>query len=68
MKPDWKDAPWWADYLAMDLNGYWFWYEFEPLVSDGFIAWERSLGRAGQCFDQNSEWRNTLEQRPKEAS
>lgn len=30
MKPDWKDAPEWANWLAMDDNGSWNWYEHEP--------------------------------------
>ena len=30
MRPDWKDAPAWANYLAVDIDGCWFWYEHEP--------------------------------------
>ena len=30
MKPDWSDAPEWADYLAQDANGTWYWYEGKP--------------------------------------
>lgn len=30
MKPDWKDAPAWANWLAMDASGKWFWWEYEP--------------------------------------
>lgn len=30
MKPDWKDAPEWSNWLAMDPNGLWCWYEYEP--------------------------------------
>ncbi len=29
-KPDWKAAPEWASYLAMDADGRWFWYEYAP--------------------------------------
>ena len=29
MKPDWKDAPEWANWLAMDDCG-WAWFEFRP--------------------------------------
>ena len=29
-KPEWKDAPDWAQWLAMDANGDWYWYELEP--------------------------------------
>jgi len=31
-KPDWKDAPEWAQYLAMDEGGQWYWYEDEPTL------------------------------------
>ena len=30
-KPDWKGAPEWANYLAQDMNGVWYWFEFEPI-------------------------------------
>lgn len=65
MKPEWKDAPEWANWLAQDLGGSWYWYEDKP-TSNGF-AW----GYGGRCvFVGNSvsvnrrEWRNTLEKRP----
>lgn len=29
-KPDWKDAPEWAQFLAMDKDGEWWWYERGP--------------------------------------
>lgn len=32
MKPDWSDAPEWANYLAMDNNGDWYWYEEKPEI------------------------------------
>ena len=30
MKPDWKDAPEWANWLARDMSGRWFWWERKP--------------------------------------
>ena len=36
MKPSWKDAPEWAEYLAMDSSGQWWWYEVEPY----FVSYE----------------------------
>lgn len=30
MKPDWKDSPEWAQWLAQDSDGDWYWYELEP--------------------------------------
>lgn len=29
-KPDWKTAPDWANYLAMDEDGGWTWFEDRP--------------------------------------
>ena len=34
MKPDWKDAPEWAQWLAMDRDGKWTWFEDEPIAGD----------------------------------
>ena len=34
MKPDWKDAPEWANYFAMDPDGRWYWFENEPEFTD----------------------------------
>jgi len=30
MKPNWKDAPAWAEYVAQDGNGIWYWLEVKP--------------------------------------
>jgi hypothetical protein len=30
MKPSWKRAPSWAQWLAMDADGIWYWYEYKP--------------------------------------
>lgn len=44
MKPDWKDAPEWAKWLAQDPCGDWFFYENKPFFSDG--DWSPNYGRA----------------------
>ncbi len=31
MKPDWKDAPDWAQWVARDESGRWYWYQDEPV-------------------------------------
>jgi hypothetical protein len=62
MKPDWKDAPEWATYFAMDADGTWFWYERKPARFD--IAW---LPRGDFRFDtagHSPGWKQSLEQRP----
>lgn len=30
-KPSWDNAPEWAKYLAMDEDGSWFWYQYQPI-------------------------------------
>lgn len=46
MKPDWKDAPAWAQYLAQDFNGEWFWYENKPYMGD-MSDW---VINGGRCY------------------
>jgi hypothetical protein len=32
MKPNWSDSPSWANYLAKDRDGEWFWTEDRPVI------------------------------------
>jgi hypothetical protein len=49
MKPDWKDAPEWAQWLAQDYDGEWVWHEERPKLTEG--CWF-SLGRSrGAGYD-----------------
>lgn len=61
MKPDWKDAPEWAQWLAMDGDGVWYWHQCQP-------EWEDSLGewRSGETIESAAFFRPTdsLESRP----
>lgn len=53
MKPDWKDAPEWAQYSARDEDGRWFWHQAPPYFIDYCGAW-RSIARwepTGQLGD-----------------
>ena len=62
-KPDWNNAPEWADYLAQDHDGIWYWYEEKPYpVSRG--RWVVATGRC--CVaSTNLDWVRTLDPRPK---
>jgi hypothetical protein len=44
VKPDWKDAPEWAMWLAQDEDGDWFWYENKPVRVGG--VWGAVGGRS----------------------
>lgn len=59
MKPDWKDAPRWAKWLAQDCNGQWCWYEFAPATGMGYWL---PFGRFKRIVID--EWDKTLEPRP----
>ena len=61
MKPNWQDAPEWANYLAQDLNGLWAWYECEP--DKNLITWGTNIGRT-QYAETDHDWENSLEARP----
>lgn len=41
MKPSWDDAPEWAQWLAMDGDGRWVWYETEPFFNQSDDTWEQ---------------------------
>lgn len=63
MKPKWEDAPEWAEYLAMDGDGAWCWYENEP---EPYFYAEGGWNPNGkyQTALVNKNWQNTLEKRP----
>jgi hypothetical protein len=67
-KPDWKDAPEWARFLAMDENGQWFWFEDEPkCIDDDYLWYPQGNGRFVGCWtvpDSREAWKDSLEQRP----
>jgi len=65
MKPDWNNAPSWANWLAQDECGQWFWHELEPEFDpdSGFWLSERNHYHAGDDR-RNSDAFDTLEQRP----
>lgn len=62
MKPDWKNAPEWANWLAMDADGEWGWFAEEPNL--GYEEWFYNLGtRYAAANIQGANWKNTKEQR-----
>lgn len=67
MKPDWKDAPEWATWLAMDCIGTWYWWVNEPSFDMFFGDFRRNMKRvAASCSDEYSYlqvW-NSKERRP----
>ena len=71
MKPNWEDAPEWANWLAMDADGEWYWFEEEPEIEgDGWDLYKsmqqnrHELASAGRCWTQSLE-RKPGHQQPK---
>lgn len=59
-KPSWEDAPKWANWLAMDKDGSWFWYEYPPEKGEEtFLA-----ARARAINAILKGWENSVEERP----
>jgi hypothetical protein len=65
-KPSWNEAPEWAEWLAQDSDGEWFWFidrpviykfTFQPVKSPQGIQ----LASKGEVL---GDWRDTLESRP----
>lgn len=65
MKPDWSTAPDWANYLAKDSNGQWYWFEKKPLLSMMFWIVNPSNDGKSEIVSEDSWWRNSLEEKPK---
>lgn len=66
-KMDWSDAPEWANFLAQDADGRWFWYEYLPTnaPSDRWCGYGGTrVGSAG-CTEPNVNWWMTLEENKK---
>jgi hypothetical protein len=64
MKPSWDDAPMWANYLAMNPDGSWKWWECEPEPSHG-AWWATTLtGKTLAATPREEAWQDTLEPRP----
>lgn len=60
-KPNWKEAPEWANYLAQDADGAWYWYEDEPKIEGN--QWIVESGRDDEADHSNLNWKETLEKR-----
>lgn len=70
-KPDWKDAPEWAQWLAQDSCGAWWWFKRKPEPQfrghDG--VWFSSCQEyAGGGNEYCTGWLGTLERRPSDRS
>jgi len=63
--PDWNDAPEWANYVAKDDDGEWYWYENEPTPDIDSWEWNANGGRKEIYFQAYPFWGDSLQPRPK---
>jgi hypothetical protein len=69
-KPDWSEAPSWAEWLAQDKDGTWTFFNNRPQINPYQERWEWEVCSDGSPFLEMrssaviGDWRNTLEQRP----
>ena len=65
-KPSWKGAPEWAEWLAQDAHGDWWWHRETPKTK---ISEFDSIGaKESNTGEVLGDWRDTLEKRPADMS
>ena len=62
MTPDWNDAPEWANYLAQDKNGGWYWYENRPILE--INRWDEEGQEPERAYPRSNEWQKSLQPKP----
>lgn len=63
-RPQWDQAPPWANYLAMDEDGFWEWHELPPRLAGQYGQYWVSAGQTIKASDGGFNWRDSLEERP----
>ena len=67
MKPNWRNAPAWANYHACDSDGQCYWFENKPyqIVAYGMWVTDDPAKYLYHCNTNLSiDWRKTLKRRP----
>jgi hypothetical protein len=62
MMPEWNSAPEWAQYVAKDASGSWWWYESEPSICGNM--WLTPGGIRSEMCDIGIKWVESLQSRP----
>lgn len=69
-KPLWKDAPEWAMWLAQDKDGWWSWWNKQPVPEDRAESWSQGDPMIDWQYldvsvgDLPDNWKEQLEERP----
>jgi hypothetical protein len=66
-QPNWDDAPEWANWLAQDSSGAWYWHEsrLQPYLDGEHRQNIKTENRRFEKASQSEEWEKSLQQRPK---
>jgi hypothetical protein len=62
-KPNWKDLPKEAKYIAQDKNGDWFWFDNKPTIKETVGEWRVTEGKCVLIPTLVNGWVDTLEER-----
>ena len=60
---EWVDVPYWARYVAQDLNGFWYFYEFKPVLNEDREAWANVRGgltKLAEWTSSRKSWKGEL--------
>lgn len=63
-KPDWKDAPEWAQWLAQNGDGEWYWHERQPVERSFVFDTIGGVWQFASAGPRNPAFYKTLERRP----
>lgn len=63
-KPDWKNSPDWAMWLAQDEDGDWGWYEIKPVLGGWSWIWDHGDWAFCEFDGRADDWAKSLEPRP----
>jgi len=65
----WRDAPEWAEWLAMDSDGKWFYFTDKPGLRINRGIWLRLYGEADVAngIPPYNDWKTSLQHRPEGA-
>lgn len=61
-KPNWEDAPEWANFLVTDFDGNWIFFEYQPVYHKSGLFWV-SNGRELK-IPNKIKWGTYIEERP----
>lgn len=65
--PSWDEAPKWAQWLAMDADGSWTWFDRKPFPVEMFSKglWMTAPNEGIFSEANIDRWQNVLQERPK---